>query len=190
MVRAPAEHILMPDLRERVRNLVTAPRFEHIQRVVALTDCIARCNRFTAEEREDALLAALLHDAARDLTPARLFELAPPRSDLERAQPLAVHGRASRALARSWGVENEGVLDAIEGHVFGVALGDRVGMAVYVADVCEPGRGVNHEIRERALGDLPGAYRAAVDSKVSYLLSKGKSVHPTTLEVYEQIHNA
>ena len=172
---------------DRVKQLVTQKRFEHIGRVATLADTIARANGFNRGELRATALAAVLHDAARDMSDAELFELAPPESDLERNHPLAVHGRAARVLAERWGVTDERVLDAIEGHVFGVPLGNRVGMAVYVADVSEPGRGVNDDIRKLAMSNLYRAYQQAVDSKVTYLRSKGKAVHPETLRVYREL---
>ncbi len=166
---------------------MTSERFQHIRRVARLAVTIARANSFAEGEAEATCLAAILHDAARDLPPDELFRLAPPENPLEERQPLSVHGRAARVIATSWGIDDARVLEAIEGHVFGVGLDNRVGMAVYIADVCEPGRGVNDDIRELAMRDLARAYREAVASKVRYLRSCGKSVHPATLRVYEQI---
>lgn len=168
----------------RVRALVRPERWEHIRRVAIVAETIARANRFSEDEIRATSLAAVLHDAARDLPSERIFELAPPTSVTEREHPLTLHGRAARALAREWGVLDERVLAAIEGHVFGVEPGDRIGMAVYVADVSEPGRGVNDDVRELAMHDLARAYRRAVRTKVDYLRSKGKPVHPRTLEVH------
>lgn len=176
--------------RDRVERLVTPARFEHILRVARLSRSIAVGNVFDDGEIDATVLAALLHDAARDLDPGELFRLAPPRNELERKHPLSVHGRAGRRLAQEWGVFDERVLNAIEGHVFGVPPGDRVGMAVYVSDVSEPGRGVNEEIREQAICDLEGAYVRAVQSKVDYLRAQGKPVHPETLRVYDEILDA
>jgi predicted HD superfamily hydrolase involved in NAD metabolism len=173
----------------RVRQLVSPRRFEHILRVATLADTIGRANGFTRGETRATALASTLHDAARDLAPEELFRLAPPECELERNHPVAVHGRAGRVLATQWGVSDERVLEAIEGHVFGVPVDNRVGMAVYVADVSEPGRGVNEEIRELAMKSLFRAYQRAVDSKVKYLSAQGKTVHPRTLEVYEAICN-
>lgn len=156
-------------------------------RVSSLADTIARANGFTRGERRATALAAVLHDAARDLPADKLFKLSPPHSQLECDHPVTVHGRAARVLAAQWGVSDERVLEAIEGHVFGVPVDNRIGMALYVADVSEPGRGVNGDIRELAMKNLFRAYQRAVDSKVAYLSSKGKTVHPRTLEVYEAI---
>lgn len=172
---------------ERVQALVRPERWAHIERVAILAETIARANGFSDDELRATSLAAVLHDAARDLPNARLSELAPPANDTERANPMTLHGRAGRALAEAWGVSDPRVLDAIEGHVFGVPPGDRIGMVVYVADVSEPGRGVNDDVRELAMTNLPRAYRRAVRTKVAYLRSRGKVVHPKTLEVHDQI---
>jgi predicted HD superfamily hydrolase involved in NAD metabolism len=125
---------------------------------------------------ERAHLAALLHDAARDLPEEELLSLAPPENEVERAHPLSLHGRAARRLAEGWGVEDEEVLEAIEGHVYGVDPQNGIGMALYIADIAEPGRGVNGEIRELALaGRLSEAYRLAVANKVNYLQARRAS---------------
>lgn len=172
---------------ERVRALVTPKRWAHILRVAQTTDTIAKGNAFSDEARHAARLAAILHDAARDMSDAELLQLTPARSDAEALHPLSVHGRAARVLAERWGVTDARVLRAIEGHTYGVPLGEPIGMAVYVADVSEPGRGVNDDIRELATRDLQAAYKRAVESKVNYLRARGKHVHPTTLEVHHQI---
>jgi predicted HD superfamily hydrolase involved in NAD metabolism len=172
---------------ERVRAMIGPDRFGHVARVVELAESIARANGFSDDEYRATCLAALLHDVARDLPDERLLELAPPEHELERAHPMALHGRAGCAIARSWGVADERVLGAIEGHVFGVDYGDRVGMALYVADVSEPGRGVNVDVRELALHDLARAYRRAVVAKVRYLRRCGKAIHPHTLKVHDEI---
>lgn len=156
-------------------------------RVAELAELIARANRFDQGELRATGLAAVLHDVAREESDECLLELAPAENEMERLQPMTLHGRAGRVIAASWGVSDERVLGAIEGHVMGVRPGDRVGMAVYVADVSEPARGVNADVREAAMSNLERAYRKAVDAKVRYLRSCGKDVHPRTLQVHDQI---
>lgn len=172
---------------ERVRARLSPERFAHVMRVAELAETIARANDFPPGDLRATVLAAVLHDVAREEEVETLFALAPPENDMEHRHPLAVHGRAGRVIAASWGVTDERVLNAIEGHVFGVRPGDRVGMAVYVADVSEPGRGVNDDVRELAMGHLERAYRRAVQTKVGYLRSRGKDVHPRTLQVHEEL---
>ncbi|MFO8149341.1 MAG: bis(5'-nucleosyl)-tetraphosphatase (symmetrical) YqeK [Trueperaceae bacterium] len=172
---------------ERVRARLSAERFGHVMRVAELAESIALANGFDDGDLRATLLAAVLHDVAREEDVETLLRLAPPENDMERSHPMAVHGRAGRAIASAWGVNDERVLGAIEGHVFGVRPGDRVGMAVYVADVSEPGRGVNDDIRELAMAHLERAYRRAVQTKVRYLRSRGKDVHPRTLQVHDEL---
>ncbi|MEZ0348230.1 MAG: bis(5'-nucleosyl)-tetraphosphatase (symmetrical) YqeK [Thermus sp.] len=176
------------ELVEKVKPLVRPERWAHILRVAELARAIAERNGLDPER---AYLAGLLHDAARDLPLEELVRLAPPENEVEKAHPLALHGRAARRLAEAWGVEDLEVLEAIEGHVYGVPPENALGMALYVADVSEPGRGVNGEIRELALsGKLLEAYRKAVVNKVNYLQGKGIPVHPKTLAVYERLRYA
>ena len=174
----------------KVRALLTPERFGHVMRVTELAHQLALVNGFTESEIEATLLAAVLHDAARELSAEELFRLAPPHSQMEIDYPLTVHGRAARRMAEQWEVTDERVLSAIEGHVFGVREDNRIGVAVYVADVSEPGRQVNAHIRELALTDLKAAYRLAVRAKVDYLRSVGKPIHPDTLQAYEETHPA
>lgn len=172
---------------DRVRELVTPDRFAHISRVAVLALDIASANSFSPADRDRVLLAALLHDAARDMPDSDLLTLVSPENPVEESHPLAMHGRAARRLADGWGVADPVVLGAIEGHVFGVEAGDHVGAAVYVADVSEPARGVNDDVRELALQDLWAAYARAVACKVEYLRAEGKEIHPATLRAYEAL---
>ncbi|GIW25512.1 bis(5'-nucleosyl)-tetraphosphatase (symmetrical) YqeK [Meiothermus sp.] len=178
-------NVSVVELAEKVRRQVRPERYEHILRVAELAAEIAKANGLDVGK---TYLAAILHDAARDLSAEQLEALAPPLIELERQHPLALHGRAGRRLAQEWGIDDEEMLEAIEGHVYGVAPDHKIGMALYVADVSEPGRGVNHDIREMALaGRLEEAYQKAVICKVKYLQSKGIEPHPRTLAAYRAI---
>ncbi|MFC6592126.1 LCP family protein [Deinococcus lacus] len=109
----------------------------------------------------------------------------PPECELDRRHPLAVHGRAARHLLERWGYADQAVLDAVEDHTTGPRDPDALlSVCVYIADVSEPGRGVNDDIRELAFHSLSEAYRAAVVSKVTYLQGRGTEVHPRTLQAF------
>lgn len=169
---------------ERVRRQVSPERWAHIQRVAELARAIAEA---AGADGERAWLAGILHDVARELPEQELIALCPPQDEVEATHPRALHGCAGRKIATEWGVRDPEVLDAIEGHVWGVDPSNVIGMAVYVADTSEPARGVNDDLRERALaGDLKGAYAEAVARKVAYLKAKGIPIHPRTLKAYAQ----
>jgi predicted HD superfamily hydrolase involved in NAD metabolism len=170
--------------RQRVQLMVKAKRFEHILRVAELARDIAAANGLDPYRAE---LAGVLHDLARDLTGEELLELAPAESPMDAENPLALHGRAARALLEDWGFDDQIVLEAVEDHVTGPRGGNPIALAVYIADVSEPGRGVNHDIREMAFQDLERAYMASLCCKVHYLERCGKPVHPRTRAAYDAL---
>ncbi|MDV6374629.1 bis(5'-nucleosyl)-tetraphosphatase (symmetrical) YqeK [Deinococcus arenicola] len=169
---------------ERVRLMVRPRRFEHVLRVADLAAQIAAANGLDVAR---AYAAGVLHDIARDLPDAELLRLAPPECEIDGLHPLALHGRAGRTLLERWGYTDLVVLEAVEDHTTGPRGGNRIAQAVYIADVSEPGRGVNAEIRELALHDLNAALEKAIISKVTYLQGKGITVHPRTLRSYQEL---
>lgn len=173
--------------KHQVQSMVKPKRYAHILRVVELTQKIAKANHFSKQDCARAELAALLHDGARDLSAQEMFALCPPSIPMERDNPMALHGQAGAILAEQWGVHDALVLDAIAGHVFGVNPHNHIGMAVYIADISEPARGVNEDIRSLAMDNLYEAYQQAVYTKITYLQSCGKTVHPRTLAAYQAL---
>jgi predicted HD superfamily hydrolase involved in NAD metabolism len=183
----------------RVQLMVKPRRFEHVMRVAELARDIARANGINPQL---AYWAGVLHDVARDLPDSELLRLAPPECAIDSAHPLALHGRAGRALLEHWGLGGQGlgiqglgsqgedqrvILEAVEDHATGPRVGNGVSACVYIADVSEPGRGVNADIRELALRDLQGALQRAIVSKVTYLQGRGIEVHPRTLATYHSL---
>lgn len=173
----------------RVRLMVRPRRFEHVQRVAVLAQQIAVANGLSPEQIEQAYVAGILHDIARDLPDAELLRLAPPECDIDAKHPLALHGRAARTLLEHWGYRDEVVLEAVEDHTTGPRGGNPVAACVYIADVSEPGRGVNEDIRELALRDLHAALNRAIVSKVTYLQGRGITVHPRTMTAYQALES-
>ncbi|WP_052326772.1 bis(5'-nucleosyl)-tetraphosphatase (symmetrical) YqeK [Deinococcus peraridilitoris] len=164
--------------------MVKPRRFEHVLRVAQLASDIALANGIDPLR---AYTAGILHDVARDLPDRELLRLAPPECPIDSAHPLALHGRAGRVLLERWGYGDAVVLEAVEDHTTGPRGPNGVAMAVYVADVSEPGRGVNDDIRGLALQDLEAALKLAVGSKVRYLRGRGIEVHPRTLRAFEAL---
>ncbi len=169
----------------RLEALLSPERRAHSERVAELAREIALASGLDGDR---AYLAGLLHDIAKELPETELLRLAPPENEAERSHPLVLHGRAGRRLVEGWGLRDPEILEAIEGHVYGVLPGHGLGMAVYVADAAEPERGFNDDLRALALaGRLQEAYRLAVERKVAYLKQRGIPVHPRTLEVMREL---
>lgn len=172
---------------KEVKNSLSRKRFDHVLRVTNLASEIAISNDFSQREFEAATVAAFLHDIAREFSQEEMFLITKPEIKAEEEHFMMLHGKAARTLAQSWGIDDLDVLESIEGHVLGVYPSNKIGMAVYVADVSEPGRGVNDEIRELAFLDLLAAYKKAINTKIDYLKSRSKEIHPQTLKIYKEI---
>ncbi|WP_291425211.1 bis(5'-nucleosyl)-tetraphosphatase (symmetrical) YqeK [Deinococcus sp.] len=175
------------DWEQRVRLMVRPRRYEHVRRVAQLAYQIALSNGLSFSEANAAYTAGILHDIARDLPDSELLRLAPAECDIDLRHPLALHGRAGRTLLEHWGYHDQQVLEAIEDHTTGPRAGHQISACVYIADVSEPGRGVNDDIRELALSDLSSALNRAIVSKVTYLQGRDLPVHPRTLKRFEAL---
>lgn len=162
--------------------MVRPRRLGHVLRVAELAAALARA---VGADAARAYLAGVVHDVARDLPPEEHLRLAPPECELDERHPLALHGRSGRALLERWGMTDEVVLRAVEEHTTGPVSGCRVSQVVYIADISEPGRGVNGDVRDLAFRDLDAAVRRAVQTKVTYLAGKGLPVHPRTRRLFE-----
>lgn len=147
---------------------VEPARLNHIQGVIHTA--VELAHRFDIDP-ERARLAAAAHDLDRDLTAGEGLALAAdwdiPLTTEERLHPTLLHGALSAERLRRWyAVEDEELLHAVRHHTLGAADFGPLGMILYVADFCEPGRpylsdAERHEILR--LRSLPEMVRAVIE---------------------------
>lgn len=143
---------------------------------------------------EAAVVAALLHDYARELKEAELLNLAVqagwPVNDVERVTPLLLHGPVGAFLAAlHFGISDQDVLEAIKFHTTGCAGMDRLAKIVYLADMLEPGRkfpGVE-KLRLLAYEDLDQALLKCLEHTIFYVINQGQMLHPLTVEARNEL---
>jgi predicted HD superfamily hydrolase involved in NAD metabolism len=151
-------------LARRVREHIGQQhRYAHSVRVARCAEILAQ--RHGVDTRK-ARIAGMLHDLARLYSPARLLSECETRgmtvSAAEREHPMLLHARLGAALARErFGVQDAGVLSAIEKHTRGAREMSRLDCVVYLADSLEPSRtfGERAGLWELALRDLEAATR-------------------------------
>jgi predicted HD superfamily hydrolase involved in NAD metabolism len=160
-------------------------RYAHVVRVARLADRLAQRH---GESPARARLAGLLHDLARLYSMDALVAECEARGlaidGFERRNPIVLHARLGAELAcERFGVEDEGVLDAIRRHTVGSPDMSRLDAIVYVADGLEPGRDFpEREAMERlAFADLDRALEAVLRSSLGYLRKRGLEAAPQTL---------
>jgi predicted HD superfamily hydrolase involved in NAD metabolism len=135
---------------------VSGGRRRHVERVMATADTLAE--RFGAP-RDRVRLAAAAHDLDRELSLADARRLAREWGvDATRGgsdDPEFIHGPiTAERLRREFGVNDTEVLHAIRYHTLGDPGFGQIGLILFVADFCEPGRRhLSEADRERILGE-------------------------------------
>jgi predicted HD superfamily hydrolase involved in NAD metabolism len=181
--------------RSRVAALVEAtlsrPRLSHSREVARLA--CELCDRFRVDE-DKGYIAGIAHDLAREKEPAEMVSLCEADglaiSDLERANPLLLHGRASAfLLQRLAGFADPEVLEAVRDHVTGRGGMGPLSRILFVADFLEPTRDfVSPEFRRRTSGlSLNEMVLAVLERKMHYVRAASAVLAPQSLALHREL---
>jgi predicted HD superfamily hydrolase involved in NAD metabolism len=175
------------------RSRLSGKRYAHTVRVADTAERLARVHHLDPARTR---LAALLHDAAREIEPEEFLRLAErwglPVGEPERQSPKLLHAPVAAELARrELGVEDEEVLEAIRAHTTGQPGMGPLALTLYVADKIEPARDYPsvERLRELVSNDLRVAAAEALRRAISHNEERGRSIHPdsrATLEWLEE----
>ncbi len=198
-----------PDLaREVARRLIrregrAGPRLAHVRRVVETVRAIAASSGWPAELAGAAERAAWTHDALRLDDPEshlRMIEAAGEVPDpWARAHaPALLHAQAAAAWAAARGEADPEVLMAVRHHPTGHPGWGPVGLVLYVADFCEPGRPHAGQLETVRLGRRAGeggeglvdAARRVLSLRLAHAVEKDRPVHPLSLEAWKRWREA
>lgn len=177
--------------KELVRSRLSDKRYEHTINVKKMAVKLAK---HYGTDPEQAALAALLHDAAKELPKDEMraiMQAYPEYAQGGEARPTPVwHGICAAILARTeWGVTDEAVLSAIACHTAGKAGMTQLDKILYLADMTSAERdwpGVN-KLRKLELKDLDLAMLAALRQTNDFVLSQGKPLDPMSKAAYDEI---
>lgn len=143
---------------------------------------------------EQARLAGLLHDYARDLPAEELLKISTSADliscELERQVPVLLHGQVGAYLVQEeLGITDKAVCQAISRHTVGAPNMTVLDKIIYLADTIEPGRNFDgiQKIRSLAATDLDSALLEALKASIIYVLKKGQLLHPATVEARNNI---
>ncbi len=112
-------------------------------------------------------------------------------SDVERENPVLVHGKLGAFLARTrYHIDNGEILSAICHHTVGRPNMGLLEKIVYVADFMEPGRVMDcqphslTDIRKMSFHDIDRALLMVLECTVTHLRNMKAPMDPLTLETY------
>jgi predicted HD superfamily hydrolase involved in NAD metabolism len=179
---------------EFARTRLSEGRYGHTLRVADTAEDLARVHGLDPVR---ARLAALLHDAAREMEPEEFLRLAGAWDlhvgEPERQSPKLLHAPVAAELARrELGVEDEEVLGAIRAHTVGEPEVGPLALALYVADKIEPARGYPSvgRIRDLAREDLREAATEALRRVVAHNELRDRPIHPSSRAMLEWLEQA
>jgi len=180
--------------RERalLKKTLTPARFTHSVETARLALRLAPA---LGLPQQQAALAALVHDCARDLSFPAMKRLArgPREARLRETAaeaPVLLHAWAGAELARRrFGVDDPGVLEAVALHATGAPGMGELARLIYLCDVACFGRGFPEaaEVRRLAFADFDAAFRAANYVKLVYAFSGGGWVHPLSVSLWNSL---
>ena len=164
-------------------NKLSKKRFIHTLGVVNSAMYLAK--KYGANI-EDAHLAALLHDCAKEIPLLEMRDLVadlPCDQDMLHSGAL-LHGLAGMVLANTqYGVTNPDILEAIRVHTTGKENMSKLDKIIFLADYIEPNRnfpGVN-DIRLAAEQSLDAGVICGFDMTIRHLIDSGDSIYPLTI---------
>ena len=164
-------------------NKLSKKRFIHTLGVVESAIYLAK--KYGANV-EDARLAAMLHDCAKELPLLEMQDLvADLACDVDMLHSGALlHGLAGMVLANThYGITNREVLEAIRVHTTGKVGMSKLDKVIFLADYIEPNRdfpGVD-ELRRLAQQDLDKAVLLGFDNTINHLIEQHLSIYPLTI---------
>ena len=175
--------------KELVRGRLSDKRYEHTINVKKMAVKLAK---HYGTDPEQAALAALLHDAAKELPKQELLQIFADNAIIAEnapARPLPVwHGIAAAILAETqWGITDPEILSAIRCHTTGKPGMSKLDKIIYLADMTSAERdwpGVD-DLRALEMQDLDRALCDALKRSIDFVEEKGGSLDPESVAAYE-----
>jgi len=139
-------------------------------------------------DRDKASTAALLHDAAKQMSPDELLQAAREfgidlTGGYEEA-PKLLHGPVAAAMVkRDLGIEDEDILNAISTHTLGGENMTKLQKVVFLADYIEEDRAFAEvrELRRMVKQDMDRAMLFAMNKTIELLIRRDQYIHLQTI---------
>lgn len=179
------------EIKEKLKAKLEPQHYEHSLRTAGAAADMARAFGVDVEK---AYVAGLLHDYAKSMSNEALFE-ASVRCGLELGPidtvvPHLLHAKIGACLVElELGINDEEIIQSIRKHTTGSSSMSKLDKIIYVADMIEPGRAFEglDPLRRMALDDLDEVFRAAYVRSLEYLVKTRRPIHPTTIEVWNNV---
>ena len=180
------------EMRALLEKSLKPSRYQHSLGVAETAVFLAE--RFGID-REQAQVAGLLHDCAREFPNEDLIQEAEKRQiavePVEKQMPLLLHAYVgARLVVEKYGVNDKAVEQAIWRHTVGGAQMTELDKIIWFADMIEPQRdypGVENLRELSRTASLDEMMLAGLTQSIAFVLQKGGLIHPDTVIARNEI---
>jgi len=179
------------EIKDKLREKLEPQHYEHSLRTAEAARDMARAFGVDVEK---AYLAGLLHDYAKSMSNEQLFEVSKQcgieLGPIDTVVPHLLHAKIGAFLVElELGINDVEIIESIRKHTTGSSVMSKLDKIIYVADMIEPGRSFEglDPLRKMALDDLDEVFRAAYVRSLEYLVKMRRPIHPTTVEVWNNV---
>lgn len=180
----------LQDIEQAVSQRLSRGRYKHVQGVIQTT--LELAGKYNIQE-QDAYLAALLHDVAKEIKPLELLRIAQeqelPVDYIEQRIPYLLHAKVGAYIARTeFNITDKYILEAIECHTCGKPQMNILAEVLFIADAIEPNRPASwaNPIREQLYlyNNKDKAILQVLTQSIYNLSRKQQTIHAQTLATY------
>ena len=175
--------------KDQLRPYLSKSRFKHCESVAALSQKMAIFWKHA--NPDNAWLAGLYHDIAKDLDTETLIKKAKlyniKITACEKQSLSTLHAPVGASMVHhECNIRDKEIIGAVRWHTTGRAKMTLLEKIVYLADIVEAGKKVEHGliIKKLAHQDLNAAIRLTAKETLKHLLERGKWICPRSLECY------
>lgn len=181
------------EAKEEARKTLSDERYEHTQCVADMAKKLAK--RF-GENEEKALVAAYLHDIAKEFEKADLLQMIEHSDIIEleilKKCPSVWHGYAGAIYAKETLLVDSEIADAIRYHTTGKARMTLLEKIVFLADCVSEERDYSYLKEARNIlfakepkdSTLDEAILFILEHQIERLTEEGKQIHPDSTRAY------
>ena len=177
-------------IQKKLSKKLSESRYQHSLGVAYTAASLAM--RYEAD-MEKALLAGMLHDCAKYMTPDEMLKMALNKkieiSEVERMKPDLLHAKLGSYFAiKKYHVKDKEINEAIICHTTGKPDMTLLEKIIYVADYIEPSRYKMprlKELRKMAFVDIDKCLIMILEDTVKYLEESGLYIDDNTKKTYD-----
>ncbi len=178
---------ILEEIRSYIEKELKPSRYRHS---IGVMDSARKLAERHGENPEKAALAGILHDCGKNRSgpeSLRLLEaIGYVPNEVERYEPSLLHGHIGALVAREhFGITDDEVLSAIACHTTGKTGMSALDKIIYIADYIEPNRDGDwvFPLRTLAFQNLDRCLILCADSTLTFVMRKGKPIHPDTVRM-------